>query len=216
MLYLIGGGHGFNNKIGEDFKVTLNDKKSIVFIPTMPGNKEKCEKYKTINLKWFEEVGITFNDIEIIDLEDTPDMAKNKINKKEIIFLMGRDPISQLNLIRDKQLENDLKESKAIIIGVSAGALSICQKCIITKDEDYPQNMVLDGLNLTKGLNIEVHYNCEHDLDINRIMKDYKIEKIYGIPENCAIKLENNTTKFIGNEKFYLFRNGNKEEVKTY
>lgn len=216
MIYLMGGVNGFNNKIGEDFKLTLKDKKSIVFIPTTPENKEKCEKYRRINLEWFKEVGITFTDIDIINLEDTLDMVKNKIDGKEIIFLMGGDPISQLKLIHDKQLENDLIGSKAVIIGVSAGALSICEKCIITKDVDYSRNMVLDGLNLTKGLNVDVHYNCEHDSDINEIINNYNIEKIYGIPENCAIKIENDAIKFIGDESFCAFKNGNKTKIITH
>lgn len=215
MIYLLGGGRkGFGDETEEDFKLTLKNKKSIVFIPTTPENKDKCDKYKNINLDWFEELGIRFEEIDIIKLEDTCEECKEKIRNKDVIFLMGGDPISQLKLIKDKKIDIELRKMDAVIIGLSAGALCICDKCIITKDEDYPENIVLDGLNLTNGINVEVHYNNSHDKDILDIMTKFFIDQVYAIPEDCSIKLDKSAIKFLGKEKFYVFKNGGKIEVK--
>ncbi|MFD3157341.1 Type 1 glutamine amidotransferase-like domain-containing protein [Haloimpatiens sp. FM7330] len=213
MIYLLGGGKGFINDVGEEFKSTLKDTNSIVFIPTSPEDMDKCEKYKKINLEWFREIGIKFDKVKLINSQDNIEIAKNKITESEVVFLMGGNPISQLKFILDKELDKNLKEHKGIIIGVSAGALSICKKCIITKDEDFSENIVLDGINLTNGINVEVHYTNDHDDDIYEIIKEQKLTEIYGIPEDCALKLENGTMKFIGRKKLYVLKQDFKEEI---
>ncbi|WP_425448298.1 Type 1 glutamine amidotransferase-like domain-containing protein [Dethiothermospora halolimnae] len=214
MIYLLGGGQGFNNKIGEDFKITLKDKKSIIFIPTTPEDKEKSNKYKKINLDWFKDLDINFEESYMINSDDTSKEVEEKIQNKDVIFLMGGDPIGQLKLMKDKELKSYLKNSNAVIIGISAGALSICDKCIITKDKDYPENIVLEGLNLTNGINVEVHYDDSHDEDIYEIMSDNSISEVYGIPEDSAIKIDGNNLQFLGEEKFYIFKGRVKKEIK--
>lgn len=215
MIYLLGGSRtGFGRNTSEDFKKSLKNKKSIVFIPTTPEKEEKCNMYMSINLNWFEDIGLKFKHKDIIKSEDTCEKAKQKIINKDIIFLMGGDPISQLKFIRDKKIDVELNKTKAVIIGLSAGALCISDKCIITKDNTFSENIVLDGLNLTNGLNVEVHYDDSHDGDIFEVMKQNLISEVYAIPEYCSIKLDKNAIKYLGSEKCYIFRDGKKIELK--
>lgn len=213
MMYLLGGGLGFKNGLGEEFKSVLKNKNSITFIPTSPQDKDKCEKYKKVNLSWFHDIGIEFDNVTMINQEDDVTLAQDKIVKSDVIFLMGGDPITQLKFISDKKLKNCLSEYEGIIIGISAGALSICKKCIITKDQDYPENIVVDGIDLTNGINVDVHYTNEHDENLYQIIKEHKIDKIYVIPEDGGLRIDNEGMKFIGEDKFYILKQGLKEQI---
>ncbi|GMQ61699.1 Type 1 glutamine amidotransferase-like domain-containing protein [Vallitalea maricola] len=213
MIYLLGGGFGFKEDLQNEFKSVLKNKNSITFIPTSPQDRSKCEKYKKVNLSWFSDIGINFDNVSMINQEDDVISAQDKIIKSNIIFLMGGDPITQLKFISDKKLENCLLEYEGIIIGISAGALSICKKCILTKDQDYPENIVVDGINLTNGINVDVHYTNEHDENLYQIIKEHKIDKVYAIPEDGALRIDNDSIKFVGEDEFYIIKQGLKEQV---
>lgn len=213
MIYLLGGGLGFKEDLQNEFRSVLKNKNSITFIPTSPQDKIKCKKYKKVNLSWFSDIGINFDKVSMINQEDDVISAQDKIIRSDVIFLMGGDPITQLKFISNKRLENCLSKYEGIIIGISAGALSICKKCIITKDEDYPENIVLDGIDLTNGINVDVHYTNEHDENLYQIIEEHEIDKIYAIPEDGAVRINNEGMKFIGKDKFYIIKRGLKEQV---
>ena len=51
-----------------------------------------------------------------------------------------------------------IKESNALIIGASAGALIQIDHYHITPDDDYPIYQYQRGLGLVNGFEVEVHY----------------------------------------------------------
>ncbi|WP_458786620.1 hypothetical protein, partial [Vallitalea sediminicola] len=149
MMYLLGGGLGFKNGLGEEFNSVLQNKNSITFIPTSPQDKNKCEKYKKVNLSWFHDIGIEFDKVTMINQEDDVTLAQDKI-----------------------------------------------------------------GIDLTNGINVDVHYTNEHDENLYQIIKEYEIDKIYAIPEDGALRIDNEGMKFIGEDKFYIIKQGLKEQVR--
>jgi len=210
MIFLLGGGIGFTEPLAHEFRNSIKMNSTITFIPSDPDN---YSKYLDSNIMWFKEIGLIFHEVYVIDKNDNKNTATNKIQKSNVLFLMGGDPIKQLNHIKNTEIIECMKKYEGVIIGLSAGALSICKKCIIVKDEDYPQNIVLDGINITNGLNVDVHYENDHDIDLKNIAKENDIE-IFGIAENCFIKIQQGNNKYIGNGMYCIFRKDGIKEVK--
>ncbi|OGO81938.1 MAG: hypothetical protein A2Y18_08190 [Clostridiales bacterium GWD2_32_19] len=137
MVYLLGGGKGFSEKIAESFIKNIVQGSNITFIPTSQEDVETVEKYKTVNIKWLKEIGITFEESFIIGIDDDKKSAVNKLEKSDVIYLMGGLPHTQLELINKLGIEEKIKEFQGILIGTSAGALNLCEYSITTRYDDY-------------------------------------------------------------------------------
>ncbi|MCL4429625.1 MAG: Type 1 glutamine amidotransferase-like domain-containing protein, partial [Chloroflexi bacterium] len=97
-----------------------------------------------------------------------------------------------------------LKDFEGVIIGRSAGALALCQKCVIT----YRSNCavkVIDGLGLV-DLTLKAHYKLGMDEELKELSKT---QDIFAVPKGSALICDNGNLSFINN--VYLFRNGERQ-----
>ena len=127
-----------------------------------------------------------------------------------LIYIPGGLPHLFLEKAREVNLKDIIPDSVEVIMGNSAGALVLSEHVIITKDRDYPQTIMVDGLGLV-DFSVDVHYDDTHDEELMRISKG-GIE-IYAISENSAIVYDNvdKSMKFRG--EIYSFVNGNKRRI---
>lgn len=130
----------FGHGLGEMFKFELKDTKSIVYIP---GSPEKIEKAKTKYIPAFTEhfknVGIEFEQINLITTELSKEDAKEMICGASFIMLMGGNPFKQRDLCEQLDILSDLKHFRGVMLGFSAGAMLMSKHIIITPcSEEYP------------------------------------------------------------------------------
>mgnify|MGYP001558622260 CR=1 FL=1 len=104
-----------------------------------------------------------------------------------------------LNNIKRFDLDRVINEFKGIIVGNSAGALILCRKTIIIKDEGNEKTLVLDGLNLV-DFSVEVHYNGSQDSELLSLDKDILV---YVVPEKCALVYSDGKVKLIGDVRIF-------------
>ena len=182
------------NQYMEDF-LSENIKKEfkLVFInaPGLGGE----ENYLKNIIKCFEKIGIEFS--EIFDLEYNSDSNKLESfikDEKEIIyFLMGGNPLTQMEIIKKFNLENRIKEHNGLVIGFCAGAINLSKYSIITTDEDFDKCQSYNGIERTNII-IEPHYNVNNDENRNKeivkFSKQYN-QTINAVPDESIIVVEN-------------------------
>ncbi len=156
--------NAFGHGLGKMFKFELNNTKSIVYIP---GSLEKLEKVKTKYIpafnQYFKNVGIEFEQVNLITSELSKEDVKKMINGASFIILMGGDPFKQRNLCEQLDILSDLKQFSGIMLGFSAGAMLMSKYIIITPcSEEYPDFHIEEGLNLD-NLSIYPHNNISSE-----------------------------------------------------
>lgn len=154
----------FGHGLGEMFKLELKDTKSIVYIPGSPEKIEKAKtKYIPVFTEHFKNVGIEFNQINLITTELSKEEVKEIISGASFIMLMGGDPFKQRDLCEQLDILSDLKQFNGVMLGFSAGAMLMSKHIIITPcSEEYPDFHVEEGLNLD-NLSIYPHNNTSSE-----------------------------------------------------
>ena len=149
------------------------DKKEIKTIEDYDFHYGSHGKHIPYILRPFHYYGL--KDITFIDyFRDSHEIAQQKVKQADIIFLTGGLPDQYFKRLNDFGLTLLIQESKALIIGASAGAMVQFDHYHITPDDDYPTYQYQKGLGLVHGFEIEVHY-CHspiQDEGIQRVIQE--------------------------------------------
>ncbi|MFJ8071893.1 Type 1 glutamine amidotransferase-like domain-containing protein [Peribacillus sp. NPDC096447] len=209
-ICFIGGGNHTNNELGEVFlelsKMIKRDTKLLI-IPFATDN----SRYES----WMASIKQAFSIMENLSIEllneDLSDKEmKKSIKEHDILYFIGGKPERLIHVIEEKGLVPIIKDFQGLIIGYSAGSLAFCNDCIITKDKDYPETVVINGLGLV-GFSVEVHYNESIDGELFPLSNE---RKIYAIPNGSAIFSKNGELFKVAND-IYSFQNMKKEIVNS-
>ena len=205
-LCFIGGGHVLKGELDDVFeelecKISPNAKVLVVPFATDESRYES----------WMESLQQAFTRIPNVTLgllhEKLPkeDMI-NMMEEYDVLYIIGGKPERLLQVILDKELTAAISSFPGLMIGYSAGALAFCTDCILTKDEDYPDTIILQGLGLV-DFSVEVHYRPEADNELLTLSKD---RTIYALPDGSAIFYKNDTIHTRINEVI-TFKDGTKK-----
>ena len=192
--YLLSGmneNKNFFPSIAEIFKNDFKNIETIVYIHTYPEDKEKCEKlYKT---DIFKNIGVNFKKAIVLDNSYSINEVKNIINENELFFLYGGDPYKQIEYINHYNITPLIKDK--LIIGLSAGSINMSKKSICTKDEDFDESNVYNGMGLV-DFSIEPHfdYNNTEVLDVLEMFS--KDTNIFALEDDAYIIVEDGTINF--------------------
>lgn len=182
-LCFIGGGHVLKGELDEVFEELSKSIKPNANILVVPFATD-VSKYDS----WMESLEQIFLKISNVTLELLHDDLSTKemitmINDSDVLYLIGGRPEKLLQLIEEKELASSIRNYSGLLIGYSAGALAFCEDCILTKDEDYPESLVMKGLGLV-DFSVEVHYNEAIDDELFSLSTD---RTIYALPDGSAI-----------------------------
>lgn len=156
--------NAFGHGLGEMFKTELKTTKNIVYIPGGADKLEKVKnKYVPLFTEHFRNVGIVFENINIITPELEVNRAKEMIDNADFIMLMGGCPFKQKELCKNLHILDNLKNYKGLMLGFSAGAMLMSKYIIITPcSEEYPDFRIEEGLNLDE-ISIYPHNNTSSE-----------------------------------------------------
>ncbi len=94
--------NAFGHWLGEMFKSELKDTKSIVYIPGSPEKIEKAQtKHIPVFTNHFKNVGIEFDNVNLITPNLTNDKAREMIKSASFVMLMGGDPFKQKRCVKN-------------------------------------------------------------------------------------------------------------------
>ena len=183
------------------------ENKNLVFI-NAPGF-ENDDLYFGKILKCFQEIGIEFNNaIEISDMSKVEEL-KN-FPEDRVYFLMGGNPLTQYELIKNYNLIDELKNYEGLVIGFCAGAINLSQHSIITTDDDFDTAISYPGINRV-GISVEPHFHLDDtEFTKNRIGEIMTFceklnTKIYAIPDKSVIDVLGDTIGFYGEVYQYQY-----------
>ena len=192
----------FGHGLGNMFKSELTDTKNIVYIPGSPEKIEKAKtKYIPIFTEHFKNVGIQFEQSNIITPDLSKEQAKEMIKSANFIMLMGGDPHKQKDMCRKLDIISDLNQFDGVMLGFSAGAMLMSQYIIITPcSDEYPDFHIEEGLNLD-GLSIYPHNNTNQEEYPNTLVvgnETYKKEDLLKVAKEYG--------------KYYLLQDNPRED----
>ena len=117
--------HHFSDAIERVLRENLPKCDSIVFISADPENYAQNDDDRDGMHEMFAERGLAFVRKYVIDRRTDKEEAVRLIREADCIWLMGGESKLQIKLIRDMGLAEELRESNAVILGVSAGSMNL-------------------------------------------------------------------------------------------
>ncbi|WP_379134681.1 Type 1 glutamine amidotransferase-like domain-containing protein [Paenibacillus sp. sgz500958] len=142
----------FPEKLVQWLHEDIKDRKSLVLISAQPSG----YKGKQINIDdvseatWLTEANIIFDEYHFIDYRIQKEEAQRFIHNASVIFLCGGDPVLQNDFLAEYELSDVIKNSNAVIMGASAGAINMAAKWLSLKNTSYEveTSTIYDGIGI--------------------------------------------------------------------
>ena len=216
-LYLNGGGDGEKLKeIYDIFTDEIGNDKPLLYVPLAMNEQDHTydECYE-----WIKKELPKINKIKMVRTYD--ELANKNYNDYSAIFIGGGNTFSLLKGLKEsgsfEKINNYIKDS-GIIFGGSAGAIIFGKDLDSCKNEDDNEVNLIDinGFNMINGYSLLCHYTNrdEEKIELSRkyLLELSKTKKVYALPEEDTIIIDDNKTIFVGSKPYYEFING--EEIK--
>jgi peptidase E len=211
-IYLLGGeeldarnSKEINQRIFADAGVSP---KVLIFPWTSFKTTIKSNKYRKKMRDYFKEIGA--REIDFVELSDSFHDVKRNIGATDIIYLPGGEPKYLVERMSKRKLIPLLNNCEGIVIGNSAGALSLCKKyAVIIGQRGRPRTKLESGLGLL-NFGISVHYKSSRakhlvespENELKKLSKKSDM-KIFAIPEQCALIYDFMNLEFIGDIQLF-------------
>lgn len=145
--------HHFTDHIADVLKAELHVRDSIVFISGNPDSFTQNDVDSIGMHEMFAERNMHFAKRHVIDNRTKAVDAVCLIREASCIFLMGGNATLQFELIRDKGIQDEIRQSSGIILGVSAGAMNMGKRTVDIYESPAPY----EGLGFA-DITVKAHY----------------------------------------------------------
>ena len=192
--------HHFTDEIAEVLRENLPVRGRLVFISAWPEDHARNDEDSDGMHQMFAERGMGFASHFVIDRRTSPAEAAELVRAAGCVFLMGGDPVLQMALIRDLGLVSPLRDSRAVILGVSAGAMNMGKQVA----EIWDSKAFYEGLGLA-DITIKSHY-AEGDWFVPLLKELSRTHPIVAMEDESAIFLDGDGNRALG--RMWLFDGG--------
>lgn len=222
IIYLLSGPEtkkGFSEEIKSYLKEDFKNKKQITFIASSPDDYERNDLYvngngeNIVGMKNHLKEVANLEKINILDARIDSKAGKELILNSEIVYLLGGNPFTQLDYLKENGYDETLKKYDGLLLGTSAGAMNLAKESYYSKDEDYDKSFFYKGINLV-DITIDPHFNITNKEQVKEAKYSSKTNKIIGLPNESTIRITNNEVTYIN--KCFVFDNGVLEEINNY
>lgn len=186
--------NGFNEQQIKYLSKDLKTCKSILFVPG-DYDKEKYIIYKDKIINWLKSIEVSFSECYLTGLDD-------ELKSYDVIFLMGGNPINQIEIINKINLKNIINKAK-VVIGVSAGAINLSKEAIYFNDYNNKVEMY-DGIGLT-DINVYPHFDITNEYFVEEVKMVSRLKSLIALPNNSFIKIDDKQIEFIG-DSFKIYK----------
>ncbi|WP_440962069.1 cyanophycinase [Paenibacillus nitricinens] len=139
----------FPEKLVHYLHEDIQDRKSLVMISADPSGYtgEQINFDDVSEWTWLNQANIIFEEYHFIDYRMQKEDARRLIQNASVIFLCGGYPVLQNDFLADYELSDVIKNSNAVIMGASAGALNMAAKWLSLNNTDEAQtSTIYDGI----------------------------------------------------------------------
>ena len=192
--------HHFTDEIAEVLRENLPVRGRLVFISAWPEDHARNDEDSDGMHQMFAERGMGFASHFVIDRRTSPTEAAELVRAAGCVFLMGGDPVLQMVLIRDLGLVSPLRDSRAVILGVSAGAMNMGRQVA----EIWDSKAFYEGLGLA-DITIKSHYT-EGDWFVPLLKELSRTHPIVAMEDESAIFINEDGKRALG--RMWLFDGG--------
>ncbi|MGE6376042.1 Type 1 glutamine amidotransferase-like domain-containing protein [Peribacillus muralis] len=210
-ICFIGGGNHANNELDEVYKelATMMKRDAKILIIPFATDHSRYES-------WLATINQAFSimdhaRVNLLNENLSEKEMKQAINEHDALYFIGGRPERLITVLEEKGLTPILRSFKGLIIGYSAGSLAFCTDCIMTKDKDYPETIVVDGLAFVP-FSVEVHYEDKIDGELLPLSTR---RKVYAIPNGSALFTKNGELYKVIHD-IYFFQNMDKGKVHAF
>lgn len=188
--------NGFTEEQSKFLKEDVTNNSNITFIASLFEEHSKNNFHVSNFIKIFNKIGITFNNINVIDSRLTSDEAKKNLENTNIIFLLGGSPELQMKSINEYKLIDSIKKCK-LVLGVSAGAMNQTNRVMYKDDFDNFIMKNYAGLGLV-NINIFPHFDLDNKAIVEEVKEVSNSMPLILLPNNSFIRIKNNNIDIIG------------------
>ena len=192
--------HHFTDEINQVLRENLPVREKLVFISAWPEDHARNDEDSDGMHQMFAERGMGFASHFVIDRRTSPAEAAELVRAAGCVFLMGGDPVLQMALIRDLGLVSPLRDSRAVILGVSAGAMNMGKQVA----EIWDSKAFYEGLGFA-DITIKSHYT-EGDWFIPLLKELSRAHPIVAMEDESAIFINEDGKRALG--RMWLFDGG--------
>lgn len=169
----------FPSEIAQRLKEELPVRNSLVFVSAWPSEYERNDNDAAGMHGMFENWDMPFRRFQVIDNRTEHSEARRLIREADCIFLMGGHATQQFQMICEKGIAEEIRNSEAVILGVSAGSSNMAKRAIDIWESHVPYA----GLGLT-DITIKAHITQENQELLQILMQ---ISKAHNLPI-CAME----------------------------
>jgi peptidase E len=208
ILYFLGGENVSKQDAAEINSSALGDAggspRVFVFSWAKPSFHLSFERRRRLT-SYLRSLGAS--EVSYADYSDSLLNIEEAISCSNLLYLTGGQVSTLLNRLKHKGVDRLLRNYNKVVLGRSAGALVLGQKCLVTNRYSGTRKVVL-GLGLV-DFSVKVHYHTSQDALLKEASRD---GRIYAIPQKSALVFSNGVLSAIGNvqvfeneEKFAFF-----------
>jgi peptidase E len=201
-MYLLGGENLVkrdSRDINAEAFLDAGGAPNVLVFPWARASFDKTHKRRTRVFNYFRNLGAST--VHFAEYSDTPAEITEKVNDSDLIYLTGGVASVLIERLKGKGVDRLLREYNRVVVGRSAGALVLGNKCIVS-DRPKHKTRIISGLGLV-DFNVKTHYTSSKENEMKKLSAEMQI---YAIPARSAIVYNNGELSFIGD--VYLFQNG--------
>ena len=205
VIYLMSGPHkvrGFDEKLKISLSSDLENKRSITFISSSPSSYDKNDLFVYGNQadvcgikNYISEIS-GINEFNLLDNRINMEAGKEILSNSDVIYLLGGNPITQIEYLKKNDYDEIIKNFEGIILGTSAGAMNLSNKVYYSKDEDYDSSFFYDGMGII-DITIDPHFDVDDKEQVSEALSFSHQHEIIGLPNQSAIKIADDNIIYI-------------------
>ena len=189
----------FPENLGRVLQEDITDRTSLVMISSNP---LLYEDDGATERSWLDQAGIMFDEYQLINYRVQKEDAQILIQNASVIFLLGGNTIKQNEFLREYELSVAIKNSRAIVMGASAGAINMSAKWLCSKNFGYNVEIssIYDGIGLD-DFSVLSHFDLENNITLvqNELSSLSEEINIYASNKDCAVRVKGNKIDILGN-----------------
>lgn len=179
----------------------ITDRKSLVMISAEPSGYtgEQINFDDISEWTWLNQAKIIFEEYHFIDYRMQKADARRIIQDASVIFLCGGDPVLQNDFLAEYELSDVIKNSNAVIMGASAGALNMAAKWLNLNNTDEGEtSTIYDGMGFD-----HFAYESHSQRDYNTFVQGYLFPlsaeiDVYAAEQESAIRVKDGKIEIMG------------------
>jgi len=162
--------NGFPWYVADRLHEELIERGSLVMIASEVAKHAKVDHYAAQWRGWFEDIGLPFGAYHAIDDRMISAQAVRLVEEASCVILMGGDPDMQLCFLRETGLDEAIRNTRAAVLGLSAGAV----------------NMLALGLGLV-NITIYPHFKLDNQEELAALLRGSEARAICAMEDDSAI-----------------------------